>query len=69
VADGQNLVLLLSDGSRVTLAKIEIEEKKESKISVMFLDMADSLNYQEIADSLARFSSVPRVASPGANKR
>ena len=65
VADGPNLVLLLSDGSKVTIARTEIEETKESRASVMAPALLDSLSYQEIADLLALFNSVPRVESPG----
>ena len=44
VADGPNLVILLSDGSKVTIAKTEIEEKKESKVSVMAMGLLDRLS-------------------------
>ena len=69
VVDGPNLVLLLSDGSKVTIATAEIEERRESKVSVMSLGLVDRLSYREIADLLALLRSVPRVESPGANKR
>jgi hypothetical protein len=60
VADRPNLVHLLSDGFRVTIAKTEIDEKKESTVSVMAMGLLDRSSYQEIADLLALFSSVPR---------
>ena len=69
VADGSHLVLLLSDGSKVTIARTEIEDKKESKISVMATGLLDGFSYQEIADLLALFSSAPRVESPGAKQQ
>ena len=64
VADGPNLVLLISDGSKVTIPKAEIEEEKPSPTSVMPEGLIDALSYQEIADLIALFESVPRVASP-----
>ncbi|AMV39655.1 PVC-type heme-binding CxxCH protein [Planctomyces sp. SH-PL62] len=64
VADGPNLVLLISDGSKVTIPKDEIEEQKPSPISVMPEGLLDPLSYQEIADLIALFESVPRVAAP-----
>lgn len=63
-AAGSNLVLLLSDGTKTTIPKSEIEEQKESKISVMPEGLLDSLGLQEIADLLALFDSAPRVAPP-----
>jgi putative heme-binding domain-containing protein len=64
VADGPNLVLLISDGSKITIPKDEIEEQKPSPISVMPEGLLDPLSYQEIADLIALFESVPRVAAP-----
>jgi putative heme-binding domain-containing protein len=59
VSDGPNLVLLLSDASKVTIPKDEIDSKKESAVSVMPEGLINSLSYQEIADLLALFNSVP----------
>ncbi len=64
VADGPTLVLLLSDGSKVSIPKDEIAEQKASAVSVMPEGLLDPLSYQEIADMLALFESVPRVAAP-----
>ncbi len=66
VAAGANVVLLLSDGTKTTIRKSEIEDQKESKISVMPEGLLDSLSLQEIADLLALFDSAPRVAPPSA---
>jgi putative heme-binding domain-containing protein len=64
VSDGQNLVLLLSDGTKVTIPRAEIEEQKASTTSVMPEGLLNPLSYQEIADLLALFDSMPRVAAP-----
>ena len=64
VSDGPNLVLLLSDGTKVTIPKAEIEEQKASTTSVMPDGLLNPLSYQEIADLLALFDSMPRVAAP-----
>ena len=50
VIDGPNLVLLLSDGTKATIPKTEIDQKKESNVSVMPAGLLNTLNYQEIAD-------------------
>jgi putative heme-binding domain-containing protein len=67
VADGTNLVLLLSDGTKITIPKAEIEEQKTSTTSVMPDGLLNPLSYQEIADLLALFDSMPRVAAPEAS--
>jgi putative heme-binding domain-containing protein len=64
LSDGPNLVLLLSDGTKVTIPKDQIEEQKPSTISVMPEGLLNPLSYQEIADLLALFNSMPRVAAP-----
>ena len=69
VNDGTNLVLLLSDGTKVTIPQTEIDGKKESIVSVMPVGLINSLSYQEIADMLALFESVPRVEVPAADKK
>lgn len=61
VSDGPALILLLSDGTKVTIAKDEIDGRKESKVSVMPENLINSLTFQEIADLLALFESAPRV--------
>ena len=61
VSDGPALILLLSDGTKVTIAKDEIDDRKESKVSVMPENLINSLTFQEIADLLALFESAPRV--------
>ena len=66
VTDGPNLVLLLSDGTKVTIPKAEIEEQKTLATSVMPDGLLNTLSYQEIADMLALFESMPRVAAPEA---
>jgi len=64
VTDGPNLVLLLSDGAKVTIPKDTIEEQQPSTISVMPEGLLNALDYQEIADLIALFESMPRVAVP-----
>jgi putative heme-binding domain-containing protein len=66
VSDGPNLVLLLSDGTKMTISKAEIEEQKPSTTSVMPEGLLNPLSYQEIADLLALFDSMPRVEAPEA---
>jgi hypothetical protein len=61
VSDGSALVLLLSDGTKVTIKKSEIDDRKESNVSVMPEGLMNSLSYQEIADLLVLFDSTPRV--------
>jgi putative heme-binding domain-containing protein len=55
--DAKNLVLLVADGTKVTIAKSDIEEKKESKNSVMPEGLLNSLSYQDIADLIALFET------------
>jgi len=69
VTDLSNLVLLLSDGTKVTIPKTEIDAQKESSISVMPAGLINSLSYQEIADMLALFDSAPRAEAPAADKK
>jgi len=59
--DAKNLVLLLSDGTKVTVAKDDIDEQKESKTSVMPEGLVNGLSYQDIADMLALFEAQPKV--------
>lgn len=59
--DGETLVLLLSDGTKVNLAKDEIEEQAESSLSVMPAGLLNTLSLDEIADLLALFAAQPRV--------
>jgi putative membrane-bound dehydrogenase-like protein len=66
VADGQNLVLLLPDGTKATVPMSEIEEQKASATSVMPEGLLNALSYQEIADLLSLFEAQPRVAAPEA---
>ena len=61
VSDGSALVLLLSNGTKVTIPKSEIDGRKDSSVSVMPEGLINSLSYQEIADLLALFDSAPRV--------
>ena len=61
VSDGSTLVLLLSDGTKATIKKSEIDDRKESNVSVMPEGLMNSLSYQEIADLLVLFDSTPRV--------
>ena len=69
-SDPQKLVLLLSDGTKVTIPKAEIEATKESKVSVMPEGLLNALTLDEIADLLALFEAQPRVEVPkeGAKK-
>ena len=64
VSDGPNLVLLLSDGTKVTIPKDDIDERKESNVSVMPAGLVNNLTPQEIADLLALFLSPPRAEAP-----
>jgi putative heme-binding domain-containing protein len=64
VNDAKNLVLLLSDGSKVTIPKADIDEQKDSKISVMPEGLLNTLSLREIADLIALFESAPKVAAP-----
>jgi putative heme-binding domain-containing protein len=66
VTDGPNLVLLLSDGTKVTVPKSGIDEQKASATSVMPEGLLNPLSYQDIADLLTLFDSMPRVALPEA---
>jgi putative heme-binding domain-containing protein len=68
VSEGANLVLLLSDGTKVTIPRTEIDGRKESNLSVMPVGLINSLSYQEIADMLALFDSAPRVETPPSAK-
>ena len=62
--DAKNLVLLLADASKVTIPKADIDEQKESKVSVMPEGLLAPLNLQEIADLIALFEAAPRVEQP-----
>jgi putative heme-binding domain-containing protein len=64
-SDGAALVLLLSDGTKVTIPKSEIDGRKESTVSVMPEGLINSMSYQEIADLLALFDSAPKVEPGG----
>lgn len=64
-SDAKSLVLLLSDGSKVTIPTADIDEKKASTVSVMPPGLLNSLSLSEIADLLALFESAPRVKAPG----
>jgi putative heme-binding domain-containing protein len=66
VTDGTNLVLLLSDGTKVNVPKSDIDEQKASATSVMPEGLLGPLTDQDIADLLALFNSMPRVAAPEA---
>ncbi|MDB5350395.1 MAG: hypothetical protein JWN86_1642 [Planctomycetota bacterium] len=59
--DEKNLVLLLSDGTKMTIPKAEIDEQKESRVSVMPEGLVNALSYQDIADLLALFEAQPKV--------
>jgi putative heme-binding domain-containing protein len=67
--DGNKLVLLLSDSTKVTIPNTEIDAKKESRVSVMPAGLIDGLTYQEIADLLALFESAPSAEPPAALKK
>ena len=64
--DEKNLVLLASDGTKVTIPKADVEEQKASTLSVMPEGLLDPLTLQEIADLLALFESAPKVEIPAA---
>lgn len=63
-SDDNNLVLLLSDGSKETIPKAAIDEQKPATVSVMPEGLLDLLSPPEIADMLALFESAPRVEVP-----
>jgi putative heme-binding domain-containing protein len=62
--DDKTIILLLSDGSKITLQKGDIDEQAESKVSVMPAGLIDSLSPTEIADLLAVFAAQPKVEVP-----
>lgn len=62
--DPENLILLLSDGTKVTIPKADIEEQGESNVSVMPEGLLDTLTPQQIADLIALFEAQPRVEVP-----
>jgi len=66
--DDANLVLLLSDGTKVTLPKADVEEQQKSSVSVMPEGLLNLLTPQEIADMLALFDAQPRVEVPPAGQ-
>ena len=66
VTEGENLVLLLSDGTRTTIKKADIEETKDSPTSVMPEGLINALSLRDISDLLALFNSMPRVEAPAA---
>jgi putative heme-binding domain-containing protein len=68
VSDGANLVLLLSDGSKATVPKSDIDSRRESRVSVMPTGLIDTLSRQEIADLLTLFTTIPPSAG-GAGAR
>jgi putative heme-binding domain-containing protein len=56
---GDNVTMLLSDGTKVTLKKDEIDQQFASLISVMPEKLLDTLSKQEIADLFAFLESEP----------
>jgi putative heme-binding domain-containing protein len=67
--DDRQLVLLLSDGTKATIPKADIDEQAESKVSVMPEGLLGGLSLQEIADLLALFEAQPRVEAPMTSPR
>jgi putative heme-binding domain-containing protein len=67
--DDRQLVLLLSDGTKATIPKADIDEQAESKVSVMPAGLLNGLTLQEIADLLALFEAQPRVEAPVTSPR
>ncbi|HEX8198843.1 MAG TPA: HEAT repeat domain-containing protein, partial [Isosphaeraceae bacterium] len=67
--DDRQFVLLLSDGTKATIAKADVEEQAESKVSVMPEGLLNGLSLQEIADLLALFEAQPRVEAPVTSPR
>ena len=59
--DAQTLVLLLSDGTKASIPRAEIDEQRESKVSVMPGNLLDPFSMQDVADLIALFESAPRV--------
>jgi len=57
---GDTVTVLLSDASKVTLKKSEIESQVASLISVMPERLLDPLSLQEIADLMAFMESEPK---------
>ena len=62
VSDGPNLVLLLSDGTKVTIPKAEIEEQKASTTSVMPEGLLNPLSYRRLP--ICWHCSTPCPGSP-----
>jgi len=50
---GKNIVLLLSDATKISVPKSKIEEQKRSKVSVMPVGSLKELSLQDIADLFA----------------
>jgi hypothetical protein len=50
---GDKVVLLLSDATRIEIAKEDVEERQKSKISVMPEGLLKELTLEEIADLFA----------------
>src|SRR5262249_7835221 len=57
---GQSVVVLQADATRVTLRRDEIEQQYASLVSVMPEGLIDTLTRQEIADLFAFLESEPR---------
>ena len=65
VTDGPNLVLLLSDGTKVDRSPSRRSRSRRPRPSRSCpMDCSNPLSYQEIADLLALFNAQPRVAAP-----
>lgn len=59
--DAKSLTLLLSDGSKASIPRAEIDEQKESKVSVMPGNLLDPFSLRDVADLIALFESAPKV--------
>ncbi|MDX2036565.1 MAG: hypothetical protein SFX72_07930 [Isosphaeraceae bacterium] len=59
------LTLLQPDGSKATIPLARVEERKESRLSVMPEGLLNAFGYQEIGDLLALFQAQPKVEGTG----
>ncbi len=69
-AEGDNLVLLLSDASTLKLPKADVDEMRESKQSSMPEGLLNQFSLQQIADLIAFLESgkAAGLAAPGSDK-
>ena len=62
--EGQQLVLAGADGKEFTVAKSEIEDRKQSTVSMMPEGLFEKLSDEEIRDLIAYLASPKQVPLP-----